>query len=108
MAHFKRHRLPWSMNEINRLYNEYEINDQTYPSQGLFLLLVAKHRNGSLGDIPLKFVPENTNITDHPSFLPTAPYIPSAITPNIKNFYESASTQNSAIDPQTEEWDNPF
>jgi replicative DNA helicase len=88
--------------------NEYEINDQTYPSQGLFLLLVAKHRNGSLGDIPLKFVPENTNITDHPSFLPTAPYIPSAITPNIKNFYESASTQNSAIDPQTEEWDNPF
>ena len=27
MAHFKRHRLPWSMNEINRLYNEYEINE---------------------------------------------------------------------------------
>jgi len=27
MEHFKRHRFPWSMNEINRLYNEYEINE---------------------------------------------------------------------------------
>jgi replicative DNA helicase len=49
---------------------EYEINDEIHQTNGLFLLLVAKHRNGSLGDIPLKFIHENTNIVDNPYFLP--------------------------------------
>lgn len=50
--------------------SEYEINDETHQTDGLFLLLVAKHRNGSLGDIPLRFIHENTNIVDNPYFLP--------------------------------------
>lgn len=50
--------------------NDYEIGGQVYDTRGLFLLLVAKHRNGSLGDVPLKFIHENTNIVNHPHFLP--------------------------------------
>jgi replicative DNA helicase len=49
---------------------EYEINEQEYNTDGLFLLLVAKHRNGSLGDIPLKFIHENTAIVNNPYFMP--------------------------------------
>jgi replicative DNA helicase len=55
---------------------EYEINGETYPSRGLFLLLVAKHRNGSLGDIPLRFVHQNTNIVNNPNFLPAPKIVP--------------------------------
>lgn len=68
--------------------SEYEINDEIHQTNGMFLLLVAKHRNGSLGDIPLRFVPENTNIIDNPYFLPKVfkePMIENilnAITPN--------------------------
>lgn len=53
---------------------QYEINEQEYDTNGLFLLLVAKHRNGSLGDIPLKFIHENTSIVDNPYFLPAQTY----------------------------------
>jgi replicative DNA helicase len=74
---------------------EYEINDDIHQTDGLFLLLVAKHRNGSLGDIPLKFIHENTNIVDNPYFLPRnieEPTIPQPTT---------ALTSNSDFD-----WDN--
>lgn len=74
---------------------EYEINDSLYNTDGLFLLLVAKHRNGSLGDIPLKFIHENTNIVDNPYFLPKETIEPNAnvntgIKPNVEfeNYYE--------------------
>lgn len=50
---------------------EYEINEQEYNTDGLFLLLVSKHRNGSLGDIPLKFIHENTAIVNNPYFMPS-------------------------------------
>lgn len=56
--------------------DEYEINGETYPSRGLFLLLVAKHRNGSLGDIPLRFIHQNTNIVNNPNFLPKPQVVP--------------------------------
>lgn len=49
---------------------EYDINDIPRPTEGLFLLLIAKHRNGSLGDMPLRFIHENTHITNHNDFLP--------------------------------------
>ena len=29
VSYTKRHRFPWSVNEINRLYNEYEIKELT-------------------------------------------------------------------------------
>jgi hypothetical protein len=28
-SNYKRHRFPWSVNELNRLYNEYEIKELT-------------------------------------------------------------------------------
>jgi replicative DNA helicase len=89
---------------------EYEINDNTYPSHGLFLLLVAKHRNGSLGDIPLKFIHENTNIIDNPDFLPrvlvdpTTPYTPSALSPNSD--FDTRSIND--FDMGFDEEENPF
>jgi len=79
---------------------EYEINGETYPSRGLFLLLVAKHRNGSLGDIPLRFVHKNTNIVNNPNFLPAPKIVPQIedqpLTDNSENkfdnFWESDTT----------------
>jgi replicative DNA helicase len=68
--------------------SEYEINDDIHQTDGLFLLLVAKHRNGSLGDIPLRFIHENTNIVDNPYFLPRnieEPIVPQPTTALIPN-----------------------
>jgi replicative DNA helicase len=76
---------------------EYEINDQNYPSDGLFLLLIAKHRNGSLGDIPLRFIHENTNIVDNPNFLPPPKRVETAIKPDYDSFN---SISNSALNLQ--------
>ena len=50
--------------------NEYEINGDVHPTHGLFLLLIAKHRNGSLGDVPLRFIHENAHIKNHSDFMP--------------------------------------
>jgi replicative DNA helicase len=43
---------------------EYEVGGETFPTHGLFMLLVAKHRNGELGEIPLEFIHEQTKITN--------------------------------------------
>jgi len=78
---------------------QYEINDVEYDSRGLFLLLVSKHRNGSLGDIPLKFIHENTAIVDNPFFVTN-----SSIS-NIQDFTQkkeiTSIQHNTAIKPNT-------
>ena len=43
---------------------ETMIGDREFSAQGLFVLIVAKHRNGELGEIPLKFVGEQAKITN--------------------------------------------
>lgn len=43
----------------------YEIDGNIFESYGLFMLLIAKHRNGDLGEIPLKFIHQFTKITNH-------------------------------------------
>jgi len=43
---------------------EYEVGGETFPTNGLFMLLVAKHRNGELGEIPLEFIHEQTKVTN--------------------------------------------
>jgi len=45
--------------------NDYELGNQNYDTKGLFLLLVAKHRNGELGEIPLRFIHEQTKLTNY-------------------------------------------
>ena len=42
----------------------YEVGSQSFETDGLFMLLIEKHRNGELGEIPLKFISEQTKITN--------------------------------------------
>jgi len=44
----------------------YEIGSDTLETKGLFLLIVAKHRNGELGEVPLQFIHSLTKVTNHP------------------------------------------
>lgn len=43
----------------------YEVGGQEFETHGLFMLLIAKHRNGELGEIPLKFVHEQTKLKNY-------------------------------------------
>ena len=43
----------------------YEVGSESFESKGLFMLLIAKHRNGELGEIPLNFIHEQTKLTNH-------------------------------------------
>ena len=45
--------------------DNYELDGNVFESNGLFLFLIAKHRNGELGEIPLKFIHAQTKITNH-------------------------------------------
>jgi replicative DNA helicase len=45
--------------------DQYEVDGTTFDAYGLFMLIIAKHRNGELGEIPLKFIHEQTKITNH-------------------------------------------
>ena len=45
--------------------DNYELDGNYFESHGLFLFLIAKHRNGELGEIPLKFIHAQTKITNH-------------------------------------------
>jgi len=44
---------------------EYEVGGQVFDSKGLFMLLLSKHRNGELGEIPLRFIHEQTKIVNY-------------------------------------------
>ena len=45
-------------------FTETMIGDKEFDAKGLFMLIVAKHRNGELGEIPLKFIGEQAKITN--------------------------------------------
>jgi replicative DNA helicase len=47
--------------------DNYEVGSQTFETKGLFMLIIAKHRNGELGEIPLTFIHEQTKITNYNS-----------------------------------------
>lgn len=47
---------------------QYEIGNDTFATDGLFMLIISKHRNGELGEVPLKFIHEQTKITNHPDY----------------------------------------
>ena len=44
--------------------DNYEVGNQSFDTLGLFMLIIAKHRNGELGEIPLKFIHEQTKLTN--------------------------------------------
>jgi replicative DNA helicase len=43
----------------------YEIDNQSFNSTGLFMLIFAKHRNGELGEIPLTFIHSQTKLKNY-------------------------------------------
>ena len=45
--------------------DNYEVGGEMFDSKGLFMLLIAKHRNGELGEIPLTFVHQFTKVQNH-------------------------------------------
>jgi replicative DNA helicase len=45
--------------------SEYDWGGTMLDTQNLFMLMVAKHRNGVLGEIPLSFYGEYTQVTNH-------------------------------------------
>jgi replicative DNA helicase len=44
---------------------QYEIGNQVFPSFGLMMLVIAKHRNGELGEIPLRFIHEQAKLSNY-------------------------------------------
>ncbi len=46
--------------------DSYEIDNTNFDARGLFMLIVAKHRNGELGEIPLRFIHQLTKVTNRP------------------------------------------
>jgi replicative DNA helicase len=47
------------------LMTEYSAGGMSWDAKGLFMLIVAKHRNGELGEIPLRFVHELTKVDNY-------------------------------------------
>jgi replicative DNA helicase len=43
----------------------YEVGGENFDTKGLFMLMIAKHRNGELGEIPLTFIHHQTKVTNH-------------------------------------------
>ena len=43
----------------------YEVGSKSFDASGLFMLLIAKHRNGELGEIPLTFIAQQTKVTNN-------------------------------------------
>lgn len=73
---------------------QYEVGDTSFNTNGLFMLLVAKHRNGELGEIPLQFIHEQTKITNYS-------FNPSHRLPNPNN--RSTFVQQDVIEPMIDE-----
>lgn len=46
---------------------EYSVGMKDFDVNGLFMLIVAKHRNGELGEIPLTFIHEQTKVVNYGS-----------------------------------------
>jgi len=45
--------------------DNYEVGNEHFNTDGLFMLLVSKHRNGELGEIPLRFIHEQTKLENY-------------------------------------------
>jgi len=43
----------------------YEVGSESFNSNGLFMLIFAKHRNGELGEIPLTFIHNQTKLKNY-------------------------------------------
>jgi replicative DNA helicase len=46
---------------------DYEVGGTNFQTDGLFMFIIAKHRNGELGEVPLRFIHEQAKITNYHS-----------------------------------------
>jgi replicative DNA helicase len=67
---------------------EYDCFGKTLSAEKLFVLIIAKHRNGQLGEIPLTFIGENTLISNY--------YRENEL------YYNEKSTKNSNFDENSQ------
>jgi replicative DNA helicase len=44
--------------------DNYEVGNTEFQTDGLFMLLIEKHRNGELGEVPLKFIHSQAKVTN--------------------------------------------
>jgi replicative DNA helicase len=44
--------------------DNYEVGGSEFETEGLFMLLIEKHRNGELGEVPLKFIHAQAKVTN--------------------------------------------
>lgn len=80
--------------------DSYEIEGESYSAMGLFVLIVAKHRNGELGEIMLRFVPNLIKVTNYNETAVTAniQYKNNSIKPSKEFTHESIGSQNDDTD----------
>ena len=98
--------------------DNYELEGDNLETKGLFLLLIAKHRNGELGEIPLRFVHHLAKLTNHPQYtseesqqMPIKPFTPitsgggSSLTPMAQNddFLAQSNARQKAEDDEKDD-----
>ena len=47
---------------------QYEVSNQSIPTDNLMMLIVSKHRNGELGEMPMRFSGQFTKVSNHDMF----------------------------------------
>lgn len=65
-------------------FEQYEVGSKTFDAKGLFMLIVAKHRNGELGEIPLRFIGEQTKVTNYDDNVDNSVNNTTFVKPNIE------------------------
>ena len=98
---------------------DYELEMTNYSADGLFMLIIAKHRNGSLGEMPLRFTKEIARVANHDNDVSDNSYtfvqiidgkevkqeLPPKMSPNKE--FESETTDPSKVkSDDTESWMN--
>jgi replicative DNA helicase len=94
---------------------EYDWFGVNLDTRNLFMLIVAKHRNGVLGEIPLNFFGEHTHVTNHsdtyslyPSSnnesteIPSYPKLNSIETPDLSYFNGANMPRNTNFESNNE------
>jgi replicative DNA helicase len=81
----------------------YEVGNMHFDTHGLFILLIAKHRNGELGEIPLTFIHEQTKVCNRDLGYSNFSNVPKAI-----NSFENNENKPKTIYIQPTENSNTF
>lgn len=75
----------------------YEIEGQEYSAHELMMFLIAKHRNGSLGEIPLRFIKAQAKVTNLEKNVSSVVHLDNNST-FVQQHNEGISARGSALD----------